>query len=432
MTTPTLGRRHEIALLSGLYTAQGLPFGFFTLALPVLLREAGWSLTAIGTLQLLALPWALKFLWAPVLDQHGSRRGWLLGLQAAAIALALGLALVDLRAGTLLLFAAVLVFNLIAASQDVVTDGLAVRWLDARGRGLANAIQVGAYRLGMVLGGGLLLWIFARSNGTLMFLCMAGLLLLTTLPVLTLREPLDGPALRAAAPARGLALALGWWRRATTPGLLAFAGLIVCYRFGDQLLSSLLTPFLVDQGLDKATIALMKGAVGSATSIAGALLGGWWVLALGRRRALLGAGLAQAACFGLYIAVALGVAADPRPLLWAATVLEGVVGTMATVALFTLMMDAADPAHAGTDYTVLASVVVAVGSAAGLVAGVLGDALGYAATFTVGTVLAVAGTLFVVHTLDRRPTHPRVAQVWGLGRPARAATPAPHGPSPGA
>ena len=45
--------RHPLALLSSLYAAQGLPFGFFTLALPVLMREAGWSLTAIGLLQLL-------------------------------------------------------------------------------------------------------------------------------------------------------------------------------------------------------------------------------------------------------------------------------------------------------------------------------------------------------------------------------------------
>lgn len=410
-TAAAVWRHHPTVLLAGLYTAQGLPFGFFALALPVLLREAGWSLTAIGTLQLLALPWALKFLWAPVLDQHGSRRGWLLGLQGSAIAAALLLALVDLRAATLLMFAAVLAFNLIAASQDVVTDGLAVRLLDARERGLANALQVGAYRLGMVLGGGLLLWIFARSSWQLMFLCMAALLLLTTLPVMTLREPPRDPA---APSAGGLALALAWWRRATTPGMLAIAGLIVCYRFGDQLLSSLLTPFLVDQGLDKATIALMKGAVGSATSIAGALLGGALVLALGRRRALLGSGLAQAACFGLYIAVALGAGApDPRALLWTATVLEGLVGTMATVALFTLMMDASDPAHAGTDYTLLASVVVAVGSVAGIAGGALGDALGYAATFVLGTVLAVAGTLFVVHRLDRHPTHPRVAQAWG-------------------
>lgn len=406
-----IGRAHQITLLSGLYLAQGLPFGFFTLALPVLLRDAGWSLAAIGLLQFLTLPWALKFLWAPVLDQRGTRRGWLLALQGAAVLAALLLSQIDLKASDKLLFCAVFAFNLIAASQDVVTDGLAVRMLSARERGLANAIQVGGYRLGMVLGGGLLLWVFARSSWSVMFLCMAGLLTLTILPVLPLRELPREPG-REAGPAwpGGLQLAIAWFHRAMKPGMLAFAGLIFCYRFGDQMISSLLGPFLTDYGLSKETIALMKGAVGSATSLLGALLGGWLAFQAGRRRALLLSGLGQVGAFCLYIASAMGVGGVG--LLWAATVLEGVIGTMATVALFTLMMDASDPEHAGTDYTLLASVVVLVGSLGGLAAGVMGDAIGYAPTFIVATALAALGCVFVVFWLDRHPTQARVAEAW--------------------
>ena len=43
---------------------------------------------------------------------------------------------------------------------------------------------------------------------------------------------------------------------------------------------------------------------------------------------------------------------------WAGTVAEHLLGGMATVALFTLMMDASDPEHAGTDYTLLACAIV--------------------------------------------------------------------------
>ena len=57
-----MNRTHKISLLVALYLAQGLPYGFFTLALPVLLRDAGLSLKAISALSLLSLPWALKFL----------------------------------------------------------------------------------------------------------------------------------------------------------------------------------------------------------------------------------------------------------------------------------------------------------------------------------------------------------------------------------
>jgi PAT family beta-lactamase induction signal transducer AmpG len=404
--------RHPLVLLSSLYAAQGLPFGFFNLALPVLMREAGWSLTAIGLLQLLALPWALKFLWAPLVDHRGARRTWLLGLQGCSVAAALLLATQDLGRDHQGLLLAVLLFNLLAATQDIVTDGLAVRLLAARERGLANAIQVGAYRLGMILGGGGLLWLWARTEGAVVFVVMAVLLALSSWPVWQMDEP--APVAAAGAQthpnATRWALVLGWWHRAMAPGMLAFAALVFCFRFGDQMVSNLITPFVSDQGASKETIALMKGAVGSGASLLGAALGGALMMRVTRRTAMLWTGLGQSLTFGFYLAAALGWGG--MPLLWWATVAEGVVGTMATVALFALMMDASDPAHAGTDFTLLASVVVGVGSLGGIVGGVIGDALGYAWAFGIGAVLSALGCVAMVRWLDRHPTHARVAQAW--------------------
>lgn len=400
-------RTDKATLLFALYLAQGLPYGFFTLALPVLLRDAGLSLTAISALGLLALPWAFKFLWAPFLDRRGTRRGWLLALQAASVVGALLLTQLNLESNYALLFAAAFSFNLVAASQDVVTDGLAVRLLDARERGLGNGLQVGAYRLGMILGGGLLLWIFARTNWSVTFLCMAALLAMTLIPVLRLREP---PGTQPSRSVRSSELAAAWVQRAVQPAMMTMAALIFCYRFGDQMVTSLLGPFLTDAGLDLETIALMKGAVGSATSLVGAVVGGAFVFTVGRRRALLVSGLGQAACLSLYIAAARG--AGGVHLLWTASVLEGVIGTMATVALFTLMMDAADPDHAGTDYTLLASSVVLVGALAGVAAAVIADTAGYAATFVLGTALAIGGCLLLVWWLDHRPTPGRISEAW--------------------
>jgi MFS family permease len=289
-----------------------------------------------------------------------------------------------------------------------------VRLLVARERGLANAIQVGAYRLGMILGGGGLLWLWARSDGRTVFVLMAALLALSTWPVWRMREPArvpePGATLAAARPLPAKQLALGWWHRALAPGMLTFAALVFCFRFGDQMVSSLITPFVSDQGVGKETIALMKGAVGSGASLAGALLGGALMVRVNRRTAMLCTGLGQALTFGLYIAAALGWGG--MPLLWWATVAEGVVGTMATVALFALMMDASDPAHAGTDFTLLASVVVGVGSLGGIAGGVVGDALGYVWTFGIGTALSALGCVALVGWLDRHPTHARVAQAW--------------------
>jgi MFS transporter, PAT family, beta-lactamase induction signal transducer AmpG len=417
-------------LLTSLYTAQGLPFGFFTLAVPVILREAGWSLTAINLLQLLGLPWVLKFMWAPWLDQalqqSHARRRWLLVLQGLSCAVAALAALVcavwpALSTGAWPwlplagLFALVLAFNVLASTQDIVTDSLAVRALSARQRGWANGIQVGAYRLGMILGGGGLLWLFAHTGWPWMLLAMALLLAVLTVPVWLWRDAttsaqamLTAPMAQPVRPQRTWLPA--WWHRVHHPGMRTALALIVCYRFGDQVVSSLITPFVADQVADKATVALLKGTVGSVTSLVGALLGGWCLLRMPRRSALLWAGMAQSATFVLYLVAAWGLGG--MPLLWAATVLEGLFGTLATVALFAWMMDAADPDHAGADYTLMASMVVLAGSVAGLAGGVLGDAFGYAVPFGLGTLLCVGGTWGVVHWQDKHPVHPRVRDAW--------------------
>jgi MFS family permease len=404
---PALDRKRKLALLIALYFAQGLPYGFFTLSLPVLMRQAGYSLTVISVLNLLALPWALKFLWAPYLDHRGTPKRWLLFLQVTAVVAALLLAQLDLGRSLTVVLVAAFAFNLIAATQDIVTDGLAVRLLDTKERGLASAVQVGAYRLGMICGGGLLLWIFAKTSWSIMFASMAALLAMTVVPVLLLPESKRSQRSVQTSTAQ---LAVGWIKRLLAPGMLAFVGLIFCYRFGDQMVTSLFGPFLADYGLNTETIALMKGTVGSTTSLIGALLGGWYVFSVGRRQALLWSGLAQAASFLLYLAAALG--SGGVALLWTATIVEGLVGTMATVALFALMMDAADPEHAGTDYTLFASLFVVINSAGAFVAARIADPFGYAPSMAVGIAATAIGCLIVVFTLDRKPLSARIAQAW--------------------
>lgn len=402
-----MSRSYKVTLLIALYVAQGLPFGFFTLALPVLVRQAGYTLTTIAALNLLAAPWVLKFLWASYLDHTGSRRGWLLTFQAASVIGALLLSQANLDENLLLLVVAALAFNIVAASQDVITDGLAVRMLDTRERGLANAIQVGAYRFGMILGGGVGLTIFARTDWQTTFLYIAAVLALTMLPALALREPSEPVATPRYTPAQ---LAMGWIRRLLQPGMLVFAGIIFLYRLGDQMVATLLGPFLVDRQLDTVTIAMMKGTTGSTTSLFGAVLGGWLAFSTRRRTAVLFSGVAQAASYTLYIAAALGLGGVT--LLWVATILEGIIGTMATVALFTLMMDASDPDHAGTDYTLFASLVVLMGFIGNFAGAALADAMGYATTFSIGTVVALLGTLAVVWIVDRKPMPGRVMLAW--------------------
>ena len=57
--------RNVYLILFSLYWAQGLPVGFMTHALPVILRAQGVSLAHIGGFGLLMLPWSIKIFYPP-------------------------------------------------------------------------------------------------------------------------------------------------------------------------------------------------------------------------------------------------------------------------------------------------------------------------------------------------------------------------------
>lgn len=406
--TRTAPAAAPLLLLTSLYVAQGLPYGFFTQALPVLMRENGASLKAISATSLLFLPWALKFLWAPMVDHVGTRRGWILPIQFIAAIGAAALALIDPAQGFLAVFVAVFAFNALAAIQDVATDGLAVHLLDTQARGLGNGIQVGAYRIGMVLGGGLLLWVYARFGWVPMCLGMSALLALTCLPVLLQRAAQEHPPGTARPPLRHLAA--GWWPRLQLKGMALLLVLVCAYKFGDSMTASLVGPMLKDAQWPIAEIAIVKGTLGSIMGLVGAAAGGGLAFRLGRRRALLGCGIAQALSLLLYAAAA-AMPAD-RLLVWTACITEHLFGGMATVALFTLMMDASDPDHAGTDYTLLACAVVVAQGLAAFVAAAFGDAFGYLWAFAAGFALAALGCVWLIAALDRGHGPARLEAVW--------------------
>ncbi|NMO13747.1 MFS transporter [Pyxidicoccus fallax] len=383
----------KLALLSSLYLSQGLPFGFFTQALPVLLRKQGLSLPAIGLAHLLALPWALKFLWAPLMDRYGSRhwgrrRGYILPLQCLSTGLLLSLALPEGGPGTPLLLAAVLGVNLLAATQDVSTDGLAVELLAPAERGWGNGVQVAAYRVGMIVGGGLMLAVFDAVGWRPTLVTLGALLLAATVPIALYREPPSEPP-----PAQSLGLA--WWLK--RPGALAWLTLLVVYKAGEALATGMLRTFLVDSGLTLTDIGWMLGGVGFTAGLVGALLGGGLVTRLGRRRALLVFGAIQAGAVLLYALVARGGPAS-LPLLTLTCAVEHVASGMATAAVFTAMMDACRPEHAATDYTVQASLVVLATGGAAAVSGFSASSLGYSTHFALSAALCVAGTLYAALT----------------------------------
>jgi len=390
--------RHKLGLLGALYLSQGLPYGFFTQALPALLRQLGRSLPEIGAASLLALPWALKFLWAPWVDRWwsprmGRRRSWILPLQALTAVFMAVLAVVDPSADLTWVMVGFLVANLLAATQDIATDGLAVSLLTESERGLGNGVQVAGYRVGMIIGGGALLVLYDHIGWAGVFGSMAALLALASVPIALHKE--------APAPPPESVVGASVASVLRRPGMRTWLVVLLAYKFGEALAGAMLRPMLVDLGLALSDIGWLLGTAGFSAGLAGALLGGWAAGRFGRHRTLIAAGVLQAVTVGAYLLPAVGIATDTVPLAVLVSV-EHLIGGVATAALFTAMMDRCDPASGGTDYTLQASaVVLSTGVAAG-VSGLVAEPLGYAAHFAIGGALSLAGTGLLIALWTRR------------------------------
>lgn len=151
---------------------------------------------------------------------------------------------------------------------------------------------------------------------------------------------------------------------------------------------TMLGPYLVDSGLDLASIGLVNGVGGLAVGFACALLGGALVRALGARSVLVLALLLQGLSLaGLAFAAWRGL---PQPLV-IALALASSSGIMALgfVALYARFMALSDPRQAGVDFTLLQCMDGLVSMAAGVGSGWVAQHLGYGACFALAAVAAL-------------------------------------------
>ena len=404
-----------LVLLASLYCAQGLPSGLIAHSLPVLLRQHGVDLALIGLLKLLALPWLLKVLWAPWIDRLasprlGHHRGWILPLQSGVIICVAALALLAPQtlfgSGLWLLLGLLLLINLLASTQDIATDGLTVRLLPERWRGLGNSLQVGGYKVGMIVSGSGLLLVIDPLGWNLAVGLVAGLILLMTVPIWLFPERRVLPFQPALAEnALGPRLLLDHYRGLLAqPGMLLWLAVVLTFKLGDSLGSPMIKPMLVDQGWSTGALGqltLISSLAGIGGALLGALLGGLLYARIGVLRALILFGALQAIGIAA-LALLVGQGANTG-LVYAVTLFEQVADGMSTVALFAAMMRMCRPEHEGADFTLQASAQLLLSGFVGASSGVLAKALGYEGLFVGAGVLGMLVLVVVLLHGRRKP-----------------------------
>lgn len=400
----------RVLLILPLGFASGLPLLLTFSTLSAWLATAGVSRAKIGAFALVGTPYALKFIWSPLIDRLppplpiGRRRGWGIAIQLALIAATLALGCCNPHGGNLALMGAMaLLVAFLSASQDIVIDAYRVEILTANQQGPgAGMIQTG-YRIAMLASGAGALVIAGRAGWFAAYATMAVLLALGGLVFLLGPEPRAPVETVTAAHARD---ALKQWllravigpfadfmRRPRWALILLF---IPGYKLGEAMAGVMAMPLYVSLGFSLNEIAAISKVFGFFATIAGALIGGAVTARLGVARALIVCGVLQSAGNLFYVLQAIG--GHRLDYLALCVAAENLTGAMAGAALVAYLSDLCSPAFTATQYALLSSLAAVGRTLVASSGGVLAERLGWVPFFllsTVATVPALALLVFI-------------------------------------
>lgn len=393
-STPVL-----LAGIGSLYVAQSVIGGLTWTGLPAIMRDAGVPLDRIGLVSLIALPWVLKFFWAPAVERFrlppfGRNRSGVIVLAGGLVCI-LGLIAVGFLdpSAPLPIFLGLTLVALAASTVDIACDGFAVQSLAEKHHGWGNAAQVGGAYLGSALGGGLFLYVAGISGWQAASFAMAGLLCLLGLPFLLGIAHRLPEETRPHIPSLAAALRRSSLRR----GLLVAA----VYVTAQKMALGMIGPFLVDAGLDLSMIGLVNGIGSLFVGFGLALAGGLFVRIWGIRAVLLLALALQSVCL-ICFAAAATVGPFPASLLMILAIgSSSAVLALGFVALYAQFMRWSDPRQAGVDFTLFQCMDALVSMAGGVVAGQVAHFLGYGVFFACAAALAILAIPLMAAIADR-------------------------------
>ena len=379
--------------------SAGLPLLLVLGTLSFWLSEAGISRSTIGHFSWVGLAYALKFLWAPLVDRLslpyltarlGRRRAWLL-LSQIAIALALlGMAHTDplQNLSHMVFFALAVAFA--SATQDIALDAYRIEAVEIEKQGAMAATYQAGYRIAMITAGAGALWIAAFFDPNeavyvyrpwqIAYSAMAALMIVGIITTFTIAEPvrrisalttereirareqlaaqgLSGTLLNAAAWVHAAILSpfIDFVQRYKWQALLMLA-LIALYRISDVVLGVMSNPFYQEMGFTKDEVATVSKVYGVIMTLVGAALGGILTMRFGVMRTLMLGAILSALTNLLFIWLA-GRGHDVSALVMTISA-DNLAAGIASSAFIAYLSSLVNQAYSATQYALFTSVML--------------------------------------------------------------------------
>jgi MFS family permease len=382
-----------LASITALAIANTTPLYFATVALPTIMRSNGVPLTIIGLFGSLMLPWAFKFLWAPLLDRYysikfGKRKSWLILLQALMLICLIIIYNLPPNQHAELLFGIIIALLICAATHYLATSAFILEQVDSDQLRFGNYAQVVGTALGSFTGGGLFLIAYPRLGWQNSILT----LVIVNLILLVIQSLVQERAAQIEESKENRPSLISFLKRKNTRNLLY---LCLIYRGCEGLVMGMQQPFLVDKQIAISLIGKVLGISGLSLSLIVSFLvsiflsnnrENIWLLILGIMRSICYLTLAALAYFGVVVT-------------------NMACRSMEMVVLYTFFMQNCELKQSATDISILLCAEIIIYSSGMMLSGYLAKLLGYSGLFAIGSMLSLVSTAicaYIIYKIIKR------------------------------
>lgn len=332
--------------------ASGLPLALTGGTLMAWFTEADINLKMIGALTLLGLPYTFKFLWAGVMDYYhffpklGKRKSWILLMQAGVVIALLILANNNPEKNSYLMLILAFLVAFFSASQDISINAYTTELLLPDERGLGAAYTVFAYRIAMLVSGGLAL-IFADYWGFKVTYQIMALVMIVLMIATYYMPKANEIANQSSSLYKTIRVAL--LDILTRDKSILIILFIIFYKFGDALALSLMTNFLLKElAFSLTEIGVAYKVVSMVAVILGGIIGGVILTRMNLFFGLLIFGLMQS--FSNLFFVLLAVVGKNYSLMILSVFIENFCSGLSTAALVAFIMYLCNQSYTATQF----------------------------------------------------------------------------------
>ena len=405
--------KKQMLILLALGFSSGFPFLLVFGTLTLWLKQSGLTLALIGSFSLVKIPYSVKWLWSPLIDnikipylyKLGRRRSWALIIQILMFISIFAMSCINPAKETTLMAILACITAFLSASQDIVLDAYRVECFEKKPEQQANgvAIFVLGYRLGLIYSGAGALYFAALYDWNIAYKFMAmGVLVGLSAIICTdeaiiykykkqkikIKEFLNSSVVE---PFKDFIKKQYW-------GWIIL--LIFTYHLSNAYVNPLLNPFYDDMGFTKIEIANVMKLYGMIAAIFGGIVSGLIITKTGLKKGLLYAGILQ--CLSTMLFSLQAVYGHNMFLFIIVVTVENFISGMATTALVGYISSLCNKSYTATQYALLSSITGASRDIFSSTSGVVAQFLGWKLFFIVSACMSLPSLIIIYFCLKNK------------------------------